>query len=409
MALVRKRRYQGINRMLKKYPDPTLPLRDLEVANEIWSFVSNYEFPFMVDFAAQMGTYKSCCFPSISKIIVSTKQMSHHGIKRAEDTNHLLAEALQSHSRRVARSIIEDEVDPVTGNITTKLRNTTGDINEKAEEELQERLNDGKRAQAAVERINFIHSHYRILQRDFTHTLAMFAIEPNYWVNRFEWRPFTELESNAMLAIWADLARKMGIEEIPETVQEYKQWVEDYELKNIKYAPSNKSMADCGIATSQTMVSTPKAKSRVRKLLIALMRPRYRDALGYEEPSKAQVFLSESIFWVRGCVVKYLMMPRTVPNLRSAMRATKFEDVEVENVQINSKSNGRKKASQDSAATDSESGCPFTGGVRYVPRLFDLKQLYPRGYKIEELGPAAYFGKVPNACPVVNLNVAPAV
>ncbi|KAG0019728.1 hypothetical protein BGZ80_005342 [Entomortierella chlamydospora] len=358
--------------MLKKYPDPTLPLRDLEVANE----------------------------------------MSHHGIKRAEDTNYLLAEALQSHSRRAARSVIVDEVDPVTGNITTRLRNTTRDTEEKGnvdEEELQERLNDEKRAQAAVERINFIHSHYRILQGDFTHTLAMFAIEPSHWINRFEWRQLTELENNAMLAIWTNFARKIGIEEIPETVQEFRQWVEDYEIKNIKSAPSNRSMADSSIATSQTMVSTPKAKSRVRKLIIALMGPRYRNALGYEEPSRAQVFLSESILWVRGCIVKYLMMPRTVPNLRSAMCATRFEDVEVENIQINSKSSDRNKASQDSSATDSENGCPFTGGVRYVPRLFDLKQLYPRGYKIEELDPAAYFGKGPNTCPVASLDVAPAL
>ncbi|KAF9171439.1 hypothetical protein BGX21_000494 [Mortierella sp. AD011] len=381
MALVRKRRYQGINRMLKKYPDPTLPLRDLEVANEVWSFVSDCEFPFTFNFTVQMMLLKLSGIPSISKIVISTKQTTNHGVKRANDTTLLIAEALQSYSRRTARSLLVDKVDPVTGTITTTPRKkpsgASADIVD--DEELKERTNDDARAKAAVDRINFIHSHYNISQGDFVYNLALSVLDSIYWVGRFDWRPLTELEENALVAIWTDLGRKMGIENIPKTVQEFEDWAENYELGIMKYAPTNTAMADGNIAVSQSLVTTPEAKARVKKFFVAIMNPRSRAAVGYDEPTRTQVFVSRSILWVRGCIVKYLMMPRTAPHLLTAMRATKFEDVSIKNNNVENK--------------ETAGGCPFSGGMRYVPRFNDLGPLYPRGYKIEELGPEKFFGK----------------
>ncbi|KAG0003076.1 hypothetical protein BGZ79_001730 [Entomortierella chlamydospora] len=361
MVLVRKRRYQGINRMLKKYPDPTLPLRDLEVANEVWSFASDWEFPFMFNFTVQMIILKLSGIPSISKIVASTKQMTNHSVKRANDTTLLLAEALQSYSRRTARSLLVDKVDPVTGTITTtprnKLTGASADIVD--DEELKERANDDARAKAAVDRINFFHSHYNISQGDFMYNLALAILDTIHLVGRFDWRPLTELEEN------------------------------NYELGNMKYAPTNTAMADGNIAASQSMVTTPEAKARVKKIFVGLMSPRSRAAVGYDEPTRTQVFVSRSILWVRGCIVKYLMLPRTAPHLLTAMRATKFEDVNIHNDKTENK--------------EAAGGCPFSGGMRYVQRFNDLGPLYPRGYKIEELGPEKFFGKGPSVFPIIDL------
>ncbi|KAF9096929.1 hypothetical protein BGX27_001062 [Mortierella sp. AM989] len=400
MALVRKRRYQAINRMLKKYPDPTLPLRNLEVAYEVWSLTSHYEFPFMVEFSVPIFNLRVAGIPTASRVFASTKQMSDHGVKRIEDTTLLLSEALQGYSRRQARSMLVDEVDPATGKITTKPRKPKLTETTLDDEELKERANDDARANAAVERINFFHSHYNIAQEEFLYTLGLFVIEPIYLVNKYEWRPFTVLEENAMLAVWTDLGRKMGIENIPKTVRDFEDWVEDYESRKMKYAPVNNKMADCSIAVSQALVTTPEAKARVKKFLIALMSQRNRAAVGYPEPSKIQIFLSKSVLWVHGYIVKYLMMPRTAPRLVTALRATKFEDVDVEKVQADGKINGNVELA---------GGCPFSGGMRYVPRFHDQGPIYPRGYKIEELGPTSFFGKGPHVCPVSGLNVAPVV
>ncbi|KAF9438797.1 hypothetical protein BGZ76_004634 [Entomortierella beljakovae] len=398
MAIVRRRRYRGINRLLKKYPDPTLPLRDLKVAQEINSFVTTYEFPFMTAFSVQMGVLKTNGIQSISKIVVSTKQIANYGKKRIEDTNLLLAEALETHTRREARSLMVDEVNSVTGEITTKLRGAS-QASVVDDEELKEQANDEVRSKIAIDRINFLHSHYKISQDDYLYNLAMFALESTKWIGEYDFRPLTELERNAMLAVWTDLGHKMGIENIPETVQEFEQWIEEYELRAMKYAPINETMIEQSIAISQSLFESPEAKARVKKFFNALLYPRLREAVGYEEPTKAQVFWSQSILWIRGCIVKYFMMPRTVPKLLTAMRSTKFEDTNVQDIKANSK---REEP------VELTGGCPFSGGKRYVPRFHELGPIYPRGYKIEELGPAKFFGKGPHVCPVAGLSINPA-
>ncbi|KAF8980705.1 hypothetical protein BGZ46_003837 [Entomortierella lignicola] len=398
MGLVRKRRYQRINRLLEKYPDPTLPLRDLEVANEVWSIVSDYEFPFMVNFSIPMGVIKLSGIPSISKVTASTKQMSRHGIKRVEDTTLLMSEVLQSYTRRTARAMFIDEVDIATGKVTTKPRDpksVEGSAVNFDDEELKERANDDMRAKAAIDRINFIHSHYKIPQEEYMYNLSLLTLEARRWIDRYEWRTLTELEKNAMLAVFTDLGRKIGIENIPETLDDFEEWMVNYELQNMKYAPINSTMADSVVGVPQSMVSSPEAKARIKKFIVAILEPRVRAAVGYDEPTKTQVFVSESILWVRGCIVKYLMMPRTIPNLVTAMRATKFEDVNPEDEKTENK--------------EMAGGCPFTGGMRYVPRFHDLGPQYPRGYKIEELGPVRFFGKSPATCPFADLKDAPAV
>ncbi|KAI1317742.1 hypothetical protein EDD11_007916 [Mortierella claussenii] len=419
MALVRKRRYQGIKSLLKKYPDPTLPLRDLEVAREVYSRVFDYEFPFMMNIAIEMGVLKTCGIPSISKLLAATKQSVNFGHKRVEDSSDLLNELHQSYSRRIARSMVADVVDPITGKVTTTSRDPKIPLAE--QEELQERANDDKRAQAAVERINFIHSHYRISQGDYLYNLAMFVLESDYWVRRFEWRPLTALERNAILAVWSNTARKMGIEDIPATIAEFEQWTEAYESEHMKYAPTNPIIADSSIAIFQAAATTPEGKARIKAFFNALLTPRLRAALGYEAPSRKAVFISESILWVRSCIVKYLMMPRTVPHVRTALSATRFDDVDIG--QATEKFEEDKKAA-DAVATAATAtavdvavetkpeagtipvapkttGCPFTGGLRYVPRFHVLPPIYPLGYKIEELGPHRFFGKNPQTaiCP----------
>ncbi|KAF9114786.1 hypothetical protein BGX27_009820 [Mortierella sp. AM989] len=161
----------------------------------------------------------------------------------------------------------------------------------------------------------------------------------------------------------------------------------EYELKHMKQAPPNMIMANGGIKITQALVTTPEAKSRIKNIIIR------------------SYGTTEFVLWIRGCFIKYLMVSRTLPNLRSAMRATKFKEIKAQDDQMG-RINGDKKARPNSADS-SASGCPFTGGVRYVPRLFDIKQLYPRGYKSEELGLLAFFGKGLQACPVTNIKIAP--
>ncbi|KAF9438796.1 hypothetical protein BGZ76_004633 [Entomortierella beljakovae] len=409
MAAVRRRRYQGINKLLKKYPDPTLPLRDLEVANEIWSFVSDCEFPFMMGFGTQVSLMKTASFPSMSKIFVSTRQLTHHTEKRMEDTVSLLAEATQIYSRQVARSMARDEIDLATGKVTTTVLDPAlrrdGEIDE---EELLERANDEKRMEAAVDRINFFHSNYRILDEDFIYSMSSFAVQPTHFIDKFEWRKVTELEKNALFAVWSDLLRKMNLKDLPPTLEEFNVWIDAYVARKMKISPANNKLVRGSLSVPEAMVKSPRAKAFVRSFYVSLLDPKYIDAMELERPSWAMCCFSKSVLWIRGRIVKYFMFPRVVPNVITALRATKFEDVTLKEelpdaIQIR---RGTILASESSS-------CPFTGGMRYVPRFFVYKNTNSRGYKVEELGPLSFFGRPEKiqstVCPFANPDISPAV
>ncbi|KAG0326409.1 hypothetical protein BGZ99_009550 [Dissophora globulifera] len=387
MAVVRKRRFQGINKLLKKYPDQTLPLRDLRVAEEVYTRSFGYDFPFMMNFAVGLSVLKTSSIPRITKIQVATRETVDRGPKRAEDTNDILGEILDGPLRREARRFVQDEVDLKTGAVTTRARKSTP----AAEDIDNDRAEDEARAQAAIERMNFIHSHYKIQQNDYLYNLSMFATECFYWIEHFDFRPLTDLEKNAILGIWTDIARKMGIEYVPATVQELVDWTEEYEAEHQVYASTNPMVANSSISLLQDMFTSPAAKARVKKFFSAIINPRLRKALGWEEPSQFAVRLCTSLLWIRGAFVKHLMLPKSVPAVRTALTATVFEE-----------------SKGDDPRQSSAAGCPFTGGKRYIPRFNDLPPVYNLGYRIEELGPSRFFGKGPGAgaCPVVGANLA---
>jgi len=175
MALVRSLRYRRINALLAKYPDPTLPLRNLDIARECCSTINDFEFPYLNVTSLEFALFKTFAIPSISKVLVATKELSNHCLKRTDDTVFILLEMTELHSRIALRSINEGKFD-----------------SEAAE-------NDHKRFQTSLERLNFIHSHYKIAQEEYLYTLALFILEPPSFIGRFEWRPLTLLERNVSM------------------------------------------------------------------------------------------------------------------------------------------------------------------------------------------------------------------
>ncbi|KAF9951299.1 hypothetical protein BGZ72_007156 [Mortierella alpina] len=377
MAAVRRYRFRGIKTLLEKYPDPTTPLRDINVAHEIYTRTFSLDFPFIAGIGLEMTGLKTFGIPSISKVLVATKQMTTDCKKRLEDTALIVTEIQEVHPRRVARSMIKEVVDPKTGATVEKVRATPLPIDQADFEEEQERRNDEERSEAAMRRLNFLHSHYRISQDDYKYNLSLFVLEASHWVDRFEWRKMTELEKNAALAVWTETGRAMGIENIPGSTQEFAEWAEAYECKKMVFAPSNVAVAEASMGVLESIA--PAAGSILRGFIVSLMTPRLRAAFGYEAPSKYKVWMFHGLFWLRGRFVKYFMMPRTIPLVRTALRAAK-ENKEAE---------GQKATSG--------SGCPFSGRKRYITR-FDLvpPPIYPQGYVIEELGPDRFLGKGPN-------------
>ncbi|KAF8946087.1 hypothetical protein BGZ47_001355 [Haplosporangium gracile] len=332
MSLVRHLRYRRINNLLRKYPDPTLPLRDLAVANEVSAVTGGYDFPYVNVMSLEFALFKTYAIPSISKILAATKQFAAQCPKRADDTGLILGEMTETYKRQVYRRMVEGK------------------------EDFEEDLMDAKRGQLALEKLNFIHGHYPIRQEDYLYTLALFILEPVSWINRLEWRQITDLEKNALLAVWTSHGQNMKIENIPKTFNELAQWSENYERENMVYAPSNVAIAQA--TTGLLLSKAPKALHPLgRHVVSSLLTDRLRTAFAIPNPPRGLTTFILGIFKVRRYFVQYFLLPKRYPSFRTALRANN-ED-------------------------------------KFVPRWNKYAPVYPDGYHIEDLGPNKFLGKCP--------------
>ncbi|KAF9973356.1 hypothetical protein BGZ73_003407 [Actinomortierella ambigua] len=339
VGYVRSQRYKRIRSLQAKYADPTLPLRNYEVAREITSSINNFEFPYLNTVSLEFALFKTYAIPSISAILHATKQFTTDCLKRAEDTAFLLLEINEGHGRNLGRCMREKKVD---------------------EAEVE---NDEKRRVAAIERVNFLHSQYNIKQGDYLYTLALFVLEPAAWIDQFEWRPMTQLEKNALLCIWTKQGREMGIQNIPETLEELEAWSEAYEAEHSRFAKSNVAIAH---ATIDLLLSNaPKSLHPFGyKVVSCLLTDRLRVAFGLPQPPRGLTTVVRGALYLRAFFIRNFMLPRRYPLVRTALRANE------------------------------------QGG--YVPQYNKWTPLYPQGYKIEELGPKKFVGKGPG-CPVAHV------
>ncbi|KAI7831450.1 hypothetical protein BC939DRAFT_391887 [Gamsiella multidivaricata] len=266
LLLVRHLRYQRINALLKKYPDPTLPLRDRNVAKEVSSNFADIDFPFLNVVSLEFALFKTYAIPSISKILAATRQFKDSCSKRTEDTTLILQEMSEGYARKQFREIIERRVDE------------------------EEDKNDERREFIATERLNFIHGHYPIKQEDYLYTLALFVLEPHIWISRFEWRESTELERN------------------------------EYERSHMVYANTNVAIAE---VTTDLLLSLAPSFTHAfgRQVVSALLSDRLRTAFAIPPPPAGLTTVIVGALKLRAFFVRHFMLPRRYPNVRTALRA----------------------------------------------------------------------------------------
>lgn len=91
---------------------------------------------------------------------------------------------------------------------------------------------DSERGMRALSKVNWLHRRYssKIGNSEMIHTLAMFVLEPQRWIERYEWRPMAELEKVAAFIYWKEVGNRMGIKDIPQTLEALKTWVDDLRM-----------------------------------------------------------------------------------------------------------------------------------------------------------------------------------
>lgn len=233
---------------------------------QICHLLAGYEFPWDVTRALEVALLRTFCIPSVSGLLDRTGEFRHHAQKRYDDTGIVVSEVLK-HGY------------------------------------------DSPRGAAFIQRMNAIHNHYVIGNRDFLYVLSTFIYEPIRWCDRFGWRPFCESERLAFYYFWRAIGDRMGIENIPPTYAAFDQFNREFEAEHFAYAPSNQRVAD---ATRHLLLSWFPAPTRpvVNWGLPCLLDPPLLTALGWQPTPVVVQQLAQTVLKARSRLLRRLP-PRT--------------------------------------------------------------------------------------------------
>jgi hypothetical protein len=173
---------------------------------------------------------------------------------------------------------------------------------------------DSDRGSKALAKMNWLHRRYgsKIKQPELLHTLAMFVLEPIRWFKRYEWRPITELEKVAIYTYWKEIGNRMGIKDIPETLEELEAWVTKYEETNVYFLENNRKYAEATMGLFLRDLP-PFLRGFFQHAAVSLFEENVRVALRYEKPPRWIAVLTETFFQVRGLMIRHLFLPRLRP------------------------------------------------------------------------------------------------
>ena len=183
--------------------------------------------------------------------------------------------------------------------------------------ELMERGYDSERGERALRRMNQQHGRFRIANDDFLYVLSTFIYEPIRWNARFGWRPMCERERLAMFHFWREVGLRMGIRDIPADYPELEHYNIDYERRHYRYTETN---ARVGAATVELFASWFPHSSRplVRRAIYALLDEALIDGFGFPHPSARMRRLVAAGLKMRARFVGWLPARRR-PRLRTEM------------------------------------------------------------------------------------------
>ena len=211
------------------------PERDFE---EIARLLYAWEFSWDIERALEFALFRTYAVPAISGLLARTGEFEARPRKRYDDTELLLCEPME-HGL------------------------------------------DGDRGGRAIARINEMHARYRIADADMLYVLTTFVCEPIRWLDRFGRRPMSAAERRAWFLYYRGLGLRMGIRDIPETLDAMTALNAAHEAGRFRFAPTN---ARIGAATRDLILGFYLPRALVplgRPAVHALLDPPLREAMGF--------------------------------------------------------------------------------------------------------------------------------
>lgn len=229
------------------------PDRDHE---EISFMLSCHIFPWDLERALEFALFRTFAVPSISGLLAETGEFTHRPRKRYDDTELILFEILE-HGMNSLR---------------------------------------GKRA---IRRMNSMHGRFQISNEEFLYVLSTFIFEPIRWLEKYAYRPMTEIEKQGVFKNYLELGRRMNLKNIPQTLEEFEQYNLDYESKYFQFAPSNHLIAEKTIDLLLGFYLPKLLFGIGRPFVYALLDESLRNALGLPKASKWRKWLIEKMLAIR--------------------------------------------------------------------------------------------------------------
>ncbi len=279
--------------------------------------LSLFEEPQLMELALEVGFLKTFCSPTIARVLRKSGEMQRRALRRYDDTSLLIRE-------------------------------------------FSEWSIDSERGERGIRRMNAIHAAYPDIQPDdMLFTLAVFVFEPLEWFDRWGYRSTTAKERNGQYHYWRRIGVRMGIKNIPDTIEGLAFWRARFEATRFAYSEDAKVIAEANMA--MFLERAPRAlRSFGRRCAIALMPERMRTSLGFESQPRWLGALLSAVLIARSVFVRLFMPAR-------------------------SEANPRRRTGQPSAALGGRMPVMFSA----LPCDYDKL-----GYTVDELGPAHTTGKL---------------
>lgn len=249
------------------------PLKDHQ---RIVFLCSSFEFPFDITRALEFALFRTYAVPSIGAILKRTGEFTERAQKRYDDTDLILSQ-------------------------------------------IYEFGYDSERGKAALDRMNQIHSRFKISNDDFLYVLSTFVFEPARWLDRFGWRRLTTTEQLAFFYFWREVGTRMRIVGIPENIADFEAFNVAYERDRFRFSEASREVA---IATRKMLLNwfvPPALHPLAEPFVYALMDDRLLNAFGFPHPSGFLRAVVSGALRLRSRVSHWLPERRS-PRLRSELK-----------------------------------------------------------------------------------------
>ena len=229
---------------------------------EIYRIMSAHEFPWDVTQALGLALFRTYAVPSIGELLARTREFQDRTHKRYADTG-LILEAVIEHGF------------------------------------------GSEQGRAALRRMNQMHGSYAISNDDMRYVMSTFVVIPMRWMDRFGWRPMSELERVASANYYRELGRHMNIKDRPASYQEFAAVLDDYEREHFAYSPGGRAVSDATLALLASFYPRP-LRPLLRRVTLALLDPPLRAAFRYPDPDPVTESLTVRALRARAAIERRL-------------------------------------------------------------------------------------------------------